>query len=65
MHLLNIVDFFGAQWVAFIFAIAELLAIFYVYGAQKFYSDLYFMLGFKPGMYFRYCWQFIVSTKSF
>ncbi|GIY47022.1 sodium-dependent noradrenaline transporter [Caerostris extrusa] len=29
------------------------------YGADKFVSDLEFMLGFKPGLYWRICWKYL------
>lgn len=60
--MISIVDFFGAQWVAFIFAIAELLAVFYIYGTDRFCKDIEFMLGFRPGFYWRACWKVVVST---
>lgn len=64
MAILDIVDFFGAQWVAFVFAIAELIAVFYVYGTNRFGKDIEFMLGFQPGIYWTACWKIIVSILN-
>jgi solute carrier family 6 amino acid transporter-like protein 5/7/9/14 len=61
LEIVSLVDFFGAQWVAFIFAIAELVAVFYIYGVERFCKDIEFMLGFRPGLYWRMCWKYIVS----
>lgn len=58
--MVTLVDFFGVQLVAFVFAIAELIAVFYIYGLKRFSDDIEFMLGFRPGFYWRACWKIIV-----
>lgn len=58
--MVTLVDFFGVQIVAYVFAIAELIAVFYVYGLNRFCRDIEFMLGFRPSIYWRACWKVIV-----
>lgn len=54
--LLNLVDFYGASFIAFFLAIAELLAVAWIYGAKRFCQDIDFMLGIKTGVLWRLCW---------
>lgn len=37
----------------------EMFVIMWVYGYHKFSSDIYMMLGRRPGIYWRICWQFL------
>lgn len=54
--LLNFVDYFGASFVAFFLAIAELVAFGWIYGVSRLCRDVEFMLGIKTGWYWRLCW---------
>ncbi|XP_060654099.1 sodium-dependent nutrient amino acid transporter 1 [Drosophila nasuta] len=57
--VLNLLDFFGATFVALVLAIFELLAIGWVYGVKRVCRDVEFMLGIKTSKYYRICWGFI------
>lgn len=57
--VLNLLDFFGATFVALVLAIFELLAIGWVYGVKRVCRDVEFMLGRKTSIYYRLCWGFI------
>lgn len=57
--LIIFLDFYGASFVAFFFAIAELLTVVWIYGLDRFCLDVEFMLGKKIGIYWRVCWGFI------
>lgn len=63
--LLNFVDFFGASFVAFFLAIAELLAFGWVYGVSRLCRDVDFMLGRKTGWYWRICWGLVSPGLMF
>ncbi|GAB0087877.1 Transporter [Sergentomyia squamirostris] len=58
-YILNLVDFFGASFIAFFLAIAELIAISWVYGVKRLCKDVEFMLNVQIGLYWRICWGFI------
>lgn len=57
--VLKIVDFYGATFVAFILAVAELFAFCYIYGVNRICKDIEFMLGIKMNLYWRVCWRFL------
>lgn len=56
---MQLVDFYGASFIAFILAIAELYAFCYIYGVDRLCKDIEFMLGFYPNLYWRMCWKYI------
>uniref|UniRef100_A0A1B0DCW9 Sodium-dependent nutrient amino acid transporter 1 n=1 Tax=Phlebotomus papatasi TaxID=29031 RepID=A0A1B0DCW9_PHLPP len=58
-YILNLVDFFGASFIAFFLAIAELVAIAWIYGVKRLCKDVEFMLRIPIGIYWRICWGFI------
>ncbi|KAG5669729.1 hypothetical protein PVAND_000024 [Polypedilum vanderplanki] len=57
--VLKLVDYYGASFIAFVLAIAELYTFSYIYGVDRFCKDIEFMLGFRPNIYWRTCWRFI------
>lgn len=60
--LINLLDFYGASFVALILAIIELVTVSWIYGVDRFCRDIEFMLGRKTGIYWRACWKFITPT---
>jgi solute carrier family 6 amino acid transporter-like protein 5/7/9/14 len=57
--LINLLDFYGASFVALILAIIELVTVSWIYGIDRFCNDIEFMLKRKTGLYWRLCWKFI------
>lgn len=57
--LIIFLDFYGASFVAFFFAIIELLTVTWIYGLDRFCHDVEFMLGRKIGVYWRICWGIV------
>lgn len=57
--MLNFIDYFGASFVAFFLAIAELIAFGWIYGVSRICRDVEFMLGIKTGLYWRICWGIV------
>lgn len=57
--MLTFIDYFGVQMVIFIMAIAELIAVGWIYGVKRLCKDIEFMLGVKTGWYWRICWAII------
>lgn len=60
--VLKLVDYYGASFIAFILAIAELYTFCYIYGVDRICSDIEFMLGFYPNLYWRLCWKYITPS---
>lgn len=60
--LINLIDFYGASFVALILAICELLTVSWIYGVDRFCKDIEFMLGRKTGIYWRVCWGIITPS---
>lgn len=60
--MINIADFFGATFVAFLLAMAEIVTIAWIYGVNRLCKDAEFMLGFKTGLYWRICWGLITPA---
>lgn len=54
--MIDLVDFFGATFVAFILAIAEIVTIAWIYGVDRLCKDVEFMLDIKTSLYWRICW---------
>lgn len=57
--MLQFVDYFGCQFIAFILAIAELATFGWIYGVKRLCGDIEFMLKRKTGFYWRICWGFV------
>ncbi|KAL7022830.1 hypothetical protein ACKWTF_012398 [Chironomus riparius] len=57
--VLKLVDYYGASFIAFVLAIAELYTFSYIYGVDRFCNDIQFMLNFRPNWYWRTCWRYI------
>ncbi|XP_070498003.1 sodium-dependent nutrient amino acid transporter 1-like isoform X1 [Chironomus tepperi] len=58
-YLINLLDFYGASFVALILAIIELITVSWIYGVDRFCKDIEFMLKRRTGHYWRICWKFI------
>jgi solute carrier family 6 (neurotransmitter transporter, glycine) member 5/9 len=57
--LINLLDFYGASFVALILAIIELITVSWIYGIDRLCDDIEFMLNRKTGLYWRLCWKVV------
>lgn len=57
--ILNLVDHYGATFVIFMLAVFEMIAFCYIYGVNRICKDVEFMLGYTPGIFWRWCWWFV------
>lgn len=57
--ILQLVDFYGATFTAFILALGQLIVFCFIYGVNRVSKDIQFMLGFRPNIFWTVCWQFI------
>lgn len=62
LHILDLVDYYGATFVAFNLVIFELITFCYIYGVDRLCLDIKFMLKFRPGFYWRICWRFLTPS---
>lgn len=60
--IINLVDFYGASFVALCLAVAELIGIGWIYGVDRVCKDIEFMFNIKTGLYWRICWGFITPV---
>uniref|UniRef100_A0A1B0F034 Transporter n=2 Tax=Lutzomyia longipalpis TaxID=7200 RepID=A0A1B0F034_LUTLO len=60
--ILELVDYFGASNIVYVLAIGELIALHYIYGLGRFCRDIEFMIGKRPGIYWRLTWGFITPV---
>ncbi|KAL9916420.1 sodium-dependent nutrient amino acid transporter 1-like isoform 3-T8 [Glossina fuscipes fuscipes] len=60
--ILNLLDFYGASFVALVLAIFELLAVGWIYGVKRLCQDIHFMLGIQTSWYYRLCWGLITPA---
>jgi solute carrier family 6 amino acid transporter-like protein 5/7/9/14 len=60
IHVLELVDYFGGEFLIFTLATIELIAIVWIYGLQNICWDVEFMLKRKLSAYWRVCWGVIM-----
>ncbi|KAH8398994.1 hypothetical protein KR222_010468 [Zaprionus bogoriensis] len=63
--VLNLVDFYGCTFIALVLAIAELVAVGWIYGVKRLCSDIEFMLNVKTSFYWRICWALVAPGLMF
>jgi solute carrier family 6 (neurotransmitter transporter, glycine) member 5/9 len=63
-HILLIVDYYGATFIAFNLVVFELGTFCWIYGVDRICRDIQFMLGRKMGWYWRMCWKYFTPGLS-
>ncbi|CAH2261013.1 jg10791 [Pararge aegeria aegeria] len=58
-YVLEIVDHYGGTFMRLFSAIAETIAIFWIYGLENLCLDIQYMLGFKTSFFWRVCWAIV------
>ncbi|KAK7081863.1 hypothetical protein SK128_003055 [Halocaridina rubra] len=61
-YVLDLIDHYGGGFIIFILVIFELGAVHWVYGVRNFCRDIEFMLGRKTGIYWKFCWAFLIPV---
>uniref|UniRef100_A0A8C6ZUZ5 Transporter n=1 Tax=Nothoprocta perdicaria TaxID=30464 RepID=A0A8C6ZUZ5_NOTPE len=63
MYVFQLFDYYAASGMCLLFvAIFETLCIAWVYGAERFYSNIEDMIGYRPWPVIKYCWLFITPA---
>jgi len=60
--VIDLVDHYGANFVAFILAFFEIISFCYIYGVKRVCKDVEFMIGHHPGLYWKVCWYAITPV---
>ncbi|XP_050413379.1 sodium- and chloride-dependent glycine transporter 1 [Patella vulgata] len=56
MYLLQMMDSYVGGWTLMVIGFFELVAVVFVYGADRFYSDMELMMGKRPNIFWKICW---------
>ncbi|ESO89894.1 hypothetical protein LOTGIDRAFT_124265, partial [Lottia gigantea] len=56
MYLLQMMDNYVGGWTLMVIGFFELVALVFVYGAERLYQDLTVMLGKRPSIWWKICW---------
>ncbi|XP_074640483.1 sodium- and chloride-dependent glycine transporter 2-like [Tubulanus polymorphus] len=59
IYWFTLVDWYAGVYGLMAIAFLESIGISWIYGFHRFSEDIKLMLGFKPNLYWRVCWQFI------
>ena len=62
LYLLDLVDYSVSGFPLLIIGVLEVAALAWIYGYEKLSEDYQLMLGFKPSLYFKWCW--IIVTPA-
>ncbi|XP_041348336.1 sodium- and chloride-dependent glycine transporter 1-like [Gigantopelta aegis] len=56
IYLLQLMDTYGGGWTLIIIGFFEVVAIAFIYGAERFFNDIRIMTGQRPSIYWKICW---------
>ncbi|XP_068117725.1 sodium-dependent noradrenaline transporter [Hyperolius riggenbachi] len=59
IYVFTLLDTFAAGTSILFAVLIEAVGVSWFYGVDRFSDDIYRMLGFKPGLYWRLCWKFV------
>jgi len=60
LQLMDIVGYFGGDFIIFLMVILEIIGVCWIYGLNRFISDIHFMLGVRLGPYWKLTWAYII-----
>jgi len=58
--MLTLVDNFSGNFVIYVLATLEVIALAWIYGLRSVVRDIRFMLGMEVGIYWKFCWSIFV-----
>ncbi|XP_072296600.1 sodium- and chloride-dependent GABA transporter 2-like [Eucyclogobius newberryi] len=63
LYVFQLFDYYACSGIPLLlFAILECICIGWVYGADRYYSNISYMIGYRPWPYMKYCWKFITPA---
>lgn len=54
--MISFLDEYGVSLSVLFIVMCEMIAVCWFYGVKRFSNDIWKMLGFVPGLYWRICW---------
>lgn len=57
-YFFHLLDRYAAGYSMLFAVFFEAIAVSWIYGTQRFCDDIKDMIGFAPGIYWRFCWKF-------
>ncbi|CAH0555426.1 unnamed protein product [Brassicogethes aeneus] len=57
-YFFHLLDRYAAGYSMLVAVFFEAIAVSWIYGTQRFCDDIKDMIGFAPGLYWRFCWKF-------
>ncbi|KAK4875154.1 hypothetical protein RN001_011576 [Aquatica leii] len=57
-YFFHLLDRYAAGYSMLFAVLFEAIAVSWIYGTQRFCDDIKDMIGFSPGLYWRFCWRF-------
>ncbi|XP_038054203.1 sodium- and chloride-dependent creatine transporter 1-like isoform X2 [Patiria miniata] len=64
MYVFKLYDHYSASYPLFLIGAVEAAVIAWVYGANRFYDNLEYMIGYRPFIWFKICWQFLIPLVA-
>uniref|UniRef100_A0A8C6WN66 Transporter n=1 Tax=Neogobius melanostomus TaxID=47308 RepID=A0A8C6WN66_9GOBI len=65
LYVFQLFDYYACSGIPLVlFAILESVCIGWVYGADRYYSNIADMIGYRPWPYMKYCWKYITPTVA-
>ncbi|KFD62831.1 hypothetical protein M514_25019 [Trichuris suis] len=52
-------NYFAASWGLLIAVMFEAITVSWIYGLKRFVANVQCMIGFKPGIFWRFCWAYV------
>lgn len=62
IYLLQVVDWYCSTFSLMILSLTECVVISWIYGADRFYSDITLMIGYTPSSWWKISWRFITPV---
>ncbi|XP_049302687.1 sodium- and chloride-dependent glycine transporter 1 isoform X2 [Bactrocera dorsalis] len=62
IFILQLFDWYSASISVILICISEVVMVAWIYGVDNFIADIYFMIGKRPGIVWKYCWTYVTPV---
>ncbi|XP_017492044.1 PREDICTED: sodium- and chloride-dependent glycine transporter 1-like isoform X1 [Rhagoletis zephyria] len=59
MFILQLFDWYSASVSVILICVLEVVMVAWIYGVDNFIDDIYFMIGKRPGIVWKFCWMYL------
>jgi len=60
MYILQLFDWYSSSIAIIVVCLVEIIMVSYIYGVDNFMTDVEFMLGQRPSVFWKIAWKYIV-----